>query len=42
MVRLSAPGYKDRMFAVTADENAKSEVARIEVKLEKVQGKPQK
>ena len=35
MVRLSAPGYKDRTFAVTADENAKSEVARIEVKLEK-------
>lgn len=42
MVRLSAPGYKDRTFEVTADENAKSEVARIEVKLEKAQGKPQK
>ena len=38
MVRLSAPGYKDRMFAVTADENAKSIVAQIEVKLEKAQG----
>lgn len=38
MVRLSAPGYKDRMFVVTAAENAKSEVARIEVKLEKNQG----
>ena len=39
MVRLSAPGYKDRTFAVTAGEDATSEVARIEVKLEKAGNK---
>ena len=34
-VRLIAPGYKERLFIVTAAENAKQEVAQIEVKLEK-------
>jgi len=34
-VRLIAPGYKERLFIVTAAENAKQEVARIEVKLQK-------
>jgi hypothetical protein len=34
-VRLSAPGYKDRQFVVTASETAKEEIARISVKLEK-------
>ncbi|HEV8659884.1 MAG TPA: hypothetical protein VGS96_14855 [Thermoanaerobaculia bacterium] len=34
-IRLAAPGYKERQFIVTAAENAKDEVARIQVKLEK-------
>jgi hypothetical protein len=34
-VRLSAPGFKDRQFVVTASETAKEEIARISVKLEK-------
>ncbi len=34
-IRLVAPGYKERDFIVTAAENAKAEVARIEAKLEK-------
>jgi hypothetical protein len=34
-VRLIAPGYKERDFIITASDNAKDEVARIEVKLEK-------
>lgn len=32
-VRVVAPGYKERVFVVTADENARDEVARIEAKL---------
>lgn len=35
VVRLAAPGYKDRLFVINADENARAEVARIEVKLTK-------
>lgn len=34
-VRLVAPGYKDRAFVVTATDSAKSEIARINTKLEK-------
>lgn len=34
-VRLSASGYKDRTFVVTAAETAKDEIARISVKLDK-------
>jgi hypothetical protein len=34
-VRLVAPGYKDRAFVVTASETAKSEIARIDARLEK-------
>ena len=34
-IRLIAPGYKERTFIVTADENAKAEVAALDVKLEK-------
>lgn len=34
-VRLVAPGYKERAFVVTASETAKSEIARIDAKLEK-------
>ena len=32
-VRIVAPGYKDRVFVVTAADNAQDEVARIDVKL---------
>jgi hypothetical protein len=32
-VRVIAPGYKERVFVVTAAENAQDEVARIDVKL---------
>ena len=32
-VRVVAPGYKDRVFVVTAADNAQDEVARIDVKL---------
>ena len=34
-VRVAAPGYEERMFVVTAAENAKDEVANLTVKLEK-------
>jgi hypothetical protein len=34
-VRLVAPGFKERTFIVTAEDNAKQEVARIEAKLER-------
>lgn len=34
-IRFVAPGYKERTFIVTAEDNAKQEVARIEVKLQK-------
>jgi hypothetical protein len=34
-VRVTAPGYRDRVFTVTAAENAKEEIARIEAKLTK-------
>ena len=34
-IRFIAPGYKERQFVVVAAENAKDEVARIQVKLEK-------
>ena len=32
-VRIIAPGYKERVFVVTAAENAPEEIARIDVKL---------
>ena len=34
-VRIDAPGYKEKMFVVTAAENARDEVAPIVAKLEK-------
>jgi hypothetical protein len=34
-VRITAPGYADRTFVVTASDSAKEEIARIEVKLAK-------
>jgi hypothetical protein len=34
-IRLTAPGFKDRQFIVTAAENAKTEVAKIQAVLEK-------
>ena len=34
-VRISAPGYRDRMFVVTAADNATAEVARITTSLAK-------
>jgi hypothetical protein len=34
-VRFSAPGYRDQQFIITAAENAKDEIARIDVKLVK-------
>ena len=37
-VRVSAPGYTDRTFIVTASEDAKDDVARIKAKLVKRQG----
>jgi len=33
-VRISAPGYKDREYIVIADDSAKAEIARIDVKLD--------
>jgi hypothetical protein len=39
-IRLVAPGYKDRLFIVTAADNAKAEVAKIEAKLEKAGPRP--
>lgn len=36
-VRIDAPGYREKMFVVTAAENAKDEVATITAKLERVQ-----
>ena len=35
VVRFAAPGYKERLFIVTAEDNAQQEVARIEVNLQK-------
>ncbi|HEX9459545.1 MAG TPA: hypothetical protein VGA84_10400 [Thermoanaerobaculia bacterium] len=32
-IRFSAPGYKDQQFIVTVAENAKEEIARLDVKL---------
>ena len=32
-VRIVAPGYKDRVFVVTASDNATDEIARLDVKL---------
>ena len=34
-VRLVAPGYKERQFVVTASDDAKAEIAAIDVKLDK-------
>lgn len=34
-VRITAPGYRDRAYVVTAAENAKDEIATIEAKLAK-------
>ncbi|HYM62225.1 MAG TPA: hypothetical protein VEZ11_15185 [Thermoanaerobaculia bacterium] len=34
-VRVSAPGYKERQYVITASPDAKLEIARIEAKLEK-------
>ena len=33
-IHLSAPGYKDQQFIVTVAENAKQEIARLDVKME--------
>ena len=33
-VRVTAPGYRDRIFVVTAAENAKEEIARITARLD--------
>lgn len=33
-IRLVAPGYKERQFIVIADDSAKAEIARLDVKLE--------
>jgi hypothetical protein len=34
-IRISAPGCKDQQFVVTVAENAKEEIARLDVKMEK-------
>ena len=34
-IRITAPGYRDRTYVVTAADNAKDEIATIEAKLEK-------
>lgn len=34
-VRITAPGYRDRTYVVTAADNAKDEIATIQAKLEK-------
>lgn len=34
-IHLSAPGYKDQQFIVTVAENAKEEIAKLDVKLER-------
>lgn len=34
-IHISAPGYQDRQFIVTVAENAKAEIARLDVKMEK-------
>ncbi|HEX9607314.1 MAG TPA: PEGA domain-containing protein [Gemmatimonadaceae bacterium] len=34
-VRLVAPGYRDRQFVITVAEDAKPEIAKLDVKLEK-------
>ena len=35
-IHLSAPGYKDQQFIVTVGDDAKLEIARLDVKLEKM------
>jgi hypothetical protein len=34
-IHISAAGYKDQQFIVTVAENAKQEIARLDVKMEK-------
>jgi hypothetical protein len=34
-IRISAPGYKEQQFVVTVADNAQSEIAHLDVKLEK-------
>lgn len=34
-IHLSAPGYKDQQFIVTVAENAKDEIARLDVKMQR-------
>jgi hypothetical protein len=34
-IHISAPGYKDQQFIVTVAENAKEEIARLDVKLQR-------
>jgi hypothetical protein len=34
-IHLSAPGYKDQQFVITVADDAKLEIARLDVKLEK-------
>jgi hypothetical protein len=34
-IHISAPGYKDQQFIVTVAENAKQEIARLDVKLQR-------
>jgi hypothetical protein len=36
-VRITAPGYRDRVFVVTAADNAKDELAKIDVTMQRVQ-----
>ena len=36
-VHITAPGYRDQIFVVTAAENAKDELAKIDVKMQRVQ-----
>jgi hypothetical protein len=33
-IRIVAPGFKERQFIVTADENSKNEIARVDAKLD--------
>ena len=34
-VRITAPGYRDQLFVITAGDTAKTEIARLEAKLKK-------
>ena len=34
-IRITAPGYRDRTYIVTAADNAKDEIATIQAKLDK-------